>query len=137
MHAAVDVGHLHALERLRRGEGDKSPTGKFFQRQNRAPIRGPRAVPLAHAPKKQALGARFDRIMIPRARECSFPVRMVTERQGREIDVLSRGARGDRDVPREIPRAQRPSSTTRRARAGAARPLKIGLLPLKTLEILR
>ena len=35
VHAAVDVGHLHALERLRRGEGDKSPGGKFCQRSER------------------------------------------------------------------------------------------------------
>ena len=126
VHAAVDVGHLHALERLRRGEGDKSPSGKFCQRQNCR-------IFLERPPAQVACGAQDTRksrsirpVLNPRARECSFPVRMVTERQGREIDVLSRGARGDRDVPREIPRAQRPSSTTRRSRAGAARHLKIG-----------
>ena len=134
VHAAVDVGHLHALERLRRGEGDKSPSGKICQRSERDSIFASLVQRARSGQDGPKIESRFDRIMIPRARECSFPVRMVAERQGREIDVLSRGARGDRDVPREIPRAQRPSSTTRRARAGAARPLKIGLLPLEILR---
>ena len=137
VHAAVDVGHLHALERSRRGEGEKSPTGNFCQSPNRAYIFEPPPAQVACGAQDKRMDRRFRPVLDSHARECSFPVRMVTERQGREIDVLSRGARGDRDVPREIPRAQRPSSTTRRARAGAARPLKIGLLPLEFVEILR
>ena len=127
VHAAVDVGHLHALERLRRGEGEKSPSGNFCQSPNRDTFLEPPPAQVARGAQDTGKVSRFRPVLDPRARECSFPVWMVTERQGREIDVLSRGARGDRDVPREIPRAQRPSSTTRRARAGAARPLKIGL----------
>ena len=75
VHAAVDVGHLHALERSRRGEGDKSPTGKICQRSERDSVFAS-LVQRAHSgqdgPKTES---RFRPVLDPRARECSFSER--------------------------------------------------------------
>ena len=75
VHAAVDVGHLHALERSRRGEGDKSPSGKFCQSPIDLSILEPPPAQVARGAQDTRKGAQFRPVLDPRARECSFPVR--------------------------------------------------------------
>ena len=75
VHAAVDVGHLHALERLRRGEGEESPSGNFCQSQNCLPFLEPPPAQVARGAQDTRKGAQFRPVLDSHARECSFPVR--------------------------------------------------------------